>query len=183
MMIKMVKHYGRFPGLKLLHTNRIYDERGWFSEAFNRESLKQHGITADFVQLNHTHSKQPYTLRGLHYQKPPYSQAKFVRVVRGSILNVSVDSRPNSPGYGQYHKTVLSAQNGYQIFLPVGFLHGILTLEPETEMTWWVDNPVNRENAVSVRYDDPELDIEWELKSVSPILSEKDQNACPWRST
>ena len=124
------------PGVKLLTPRRFGDARGWFMESWNREALRARGIDLDFVQDNHSLSAQTGTVRGLHYQRPPHAQAKLVRVVAGAILDVAVDVRRGSPTYGRWVAEELSAENGRQLLVPVGFLHGFVTRAPGTEVVY-----------------------------------------------
>ncbi len=133
-------------------------------------------IDIDFVQDNHTYSAEKGTLRGLHFQIPPFAQDKLVRVVRGSILDVAVDLRTGSPTYGQSVSAVISADKWNQIFVPVGFAHGLVTLEPNTEVLYKVSNYYSPEHDKGLLWCDPALGIDWGLRSTIPILSEKDKN-------
>lgn len=162
------------PGVKLLKPKRFGDERGWFSEVWNASRFSDVGVDVDFVQDNHSYSADAGTLRGLHFQAPPRAQAKLVMCSRGAMLDVAVDARKGSPTYGHWVAEELSAENGLQIFVPVGFLHGFVTLQPDTEVHYKVSDFYDASCDGSVRWDS--LDIDWQLKS-SPVLSEKDTNA------
>ena len=122
------------PDVKLVTPPRFGDDRGFFSETYNAQRFKEAGIDADFVQDNHSLSAKRGTVRGLHYQAPPFAQAKLVRVLRGAIIDVAVDARKGSPTYGRWVSARLSAEDGRQIYVPRGFLHGFATLEPDTEI-------------------------------------------------
>ncbi len=165
------------PDVKLLTPARFGDDRGFFSETFHAQRFKDAGIAADFVQDNHSRSSQKGTVRGLHFQAPPFAQAKLVRVLRGSILDVAVDARKGSPTYGKWVSAMLSADNGVQIFVPRGFLHGFLTLEPDTEIAYKVDNYYSKECDGAVRWNDPALGIDWGIPADAAILSAKDADA------
>lgn len=153
------------------------DARGFFSESWQRNRLAVHGIAADFVQDNHSFSLMQGTLRGLHYQAPPHAQAKLVRCGRGRIWDVAVDIRVGSPTYGKWHGEELSFDNGRQLFVPEGFLHGFVTLEPESEIVYKCTDVYVPECDRAVRFDDPELGIVWPFETGKMTLSEKDRNA------
>ncbi|WP_373006383.1 dTDP-4-dehydrorhamnose 3,5-epimerase [Hyphomonas sp.] len=165
------------PDVKLVTPSRFGDDRGFFSETYNAETFSAAGIEADFVQDNHSLSTQTGTLRGLHFQAPPFAQSKLVRVLRGAILDVAVDIRRNSPTYGKWVSAELSATNGVQIFVPRGFLHGFVTREPDTEIAYKVDNYYSRECDGAVQWNDPALAIDWGLPADGAILSDKDAQA------
>lgn len=167
--------------VKLVTPQRFGDDRGFFSETYSAQRFKAAGIDADFVQDNHSLSAQRGTVRGLHYQSPPFAQAKLVRVLRGAIVDVAVDVRKGSPTYGKWVKAELSAENGVQIYVPRGFLHGFATLVPNTEIAYKVDNYYAKECDGAVKWDDPDLGIDWGLDGVTPILSQKDEQAPAFR--
>ena len=163
--------------VKLVTPQRFGDDRGFFSETYNQQRFFEAGITAEFLQDNHSLSAQKGTIRGLHYQSPPFAQAKLVRVLRGSILDVAVDVRSGSPTYGQWVSAELSAENGVQIFVPRGFLHGFATLEPDTEIAYKVDNYYSKECDGAVLWNDASLNIDWGIAAGEAVLSEKDAAA------
>jgi len=163
------------PEVKLLSPKKHGDQRGFFSETYHRQALLDAGIDIDFVQDNHAYSAQPGTLRGLHFQTPPFAQHKLVRVVRGAIFDVAVDLRRNSPTYGQHVSAVISAEAWNQILVPVGFAHGLLTLEPDTEVLYKVSAHYAPEHDKGLLWDDPALGIAWPLEGMDPLLSEKDR--------
>lgn len=165
------------PEVRLLTPQRFADERGFFCETYSAAKFKAAGIDADFVQDNHSLSVSAGTVRGLHYQSPPFAQAKLVRVLRGAIVDVAVDVRKGSPSYGKWVKAELSAENGVQIFVPRGFLHGFATLVPDTEIAYKVDSYYSKECDGAIRWDDPDLAIDWSLGSLQPVLSQKDAQA------
>ena len=169
------------PAVKVLTPRRFSDNRGWFSESYNRNLLKEAGIDLDFVQDNHSFSANVGTVRGLHYQSPPFAQDKLVRVIRGSVLDVVVDVRDGSPTQGQWVSVELSAKNGMQLFVPVGFLHGFITQEPDTELVYKVTDYYSSECDGAVRWDDPDLKIDWGSCANSAVLSSKDQSAASYR--
>lgn len=164
------------PGVLILTPPRFGDDRGFFSESWNRRSLAQQGIEIDFVQDNHSLSTAPGTVRGLHFQTPPHAQAKLVRCGRGALYDVAVDIRHGSPTYGQWVGVDLSFVNGRQLLIPAGFLHGFVTREPETEIVYKCSDYYAPHCDAAVRFDDPDLGIDWGLKA-PPILSDKDAAA------
>lgn len=163
-------------GVKVLEPNVFGDHRGWFTETFNQSLLKENGIDIEFIQDNHSYSAEQGTLRGLHYQLSPKAQTKLVRCTQGAIYDVAVDIRQDSPTYGQWFGVELSAENKRQLLVPKGFAHGFLTLTPDVEVQYKVDELYSPEHDRSIKWDDPSLNIDWPTKSV-PILSKKDDNA------
>nr|WP_321440164.1 dTDP-4-dehydrorhamnose 3,5-epimerase [uncultured Hyphomonas sp.] len=163
--------------VKLVTPPRFGDDRGFFSETYNAQRFKEAGIDADFVQDNHSLSAKRGTVRGLHYQAPPFAQAKLVRVLRGAIIDVAVDVRKGSPTYGKWVSAELSAQNGVQIYVPRGFLHGFATHEPDTEIAYKVDNYYSKECDGAVLWNDPTLAIDWGIPPAEAMLSDKDAAA------
>lgn len=165
------------PDVLLIEPARHGDARGFFSEVWSRRSLAAHGLDVEFVQDNHAHSAQKGVLRGLHFQRPPSAQGKLVRVARGAILDVAVDIRAGSPTYGQHVAVELSAENWRQLWVPRGFAHGYLTLEPDTEVLYKTDAYYDREADGAIAWDDPAFGIAWPVPAGSVILSDKDRNA------
>ena len=153
------------------------DARGFFSETYNRDALAAAGVDLTFVQDNHSFSAAAGVLRGLHYQLPPKAQAKLVRVVRGRIFDVAVDIRKGSPSFGQWVSCVISAEAWNQILVPAGYAHGFLTLEPDTEVIYKVTASYSPAHDRGIRYDDPQISVDWPLGGRSPILSDKDVRA------
>jgi dTDP-4-dehydrorhamnose 3,5-epimerase len=152
---------------------RFEDPRGWFSETYQRDRFHAAGIDADFVQDNQSWSKPAGTLRGVHFQTPPHAQAKLVRCLKGRIWDVAVDLRSASPTYGQWVAAELTAARGEQLYLPAGFGHGFVTLEPETEVAYKVDAFYAPECDGGIAWNDPDLAIAWPLHG-APELSDKD---------
>lgn len=167
-------------GVRLVHARRFEDERGFFSETWNARAFAAIGIDTVFVQDNHSRSVKTGTVRGLHYQAPPFAQAKLVRVSQGRVMDVAVDARTGSPTWGQHFKAELSADNGLQLFVPAGFLHGFMTLEDDCHVQYKVDNHYDKASDGAVRFDDPDLDIDWGLPVSRAVLSEKDAAAPSW---
>ena len=166
----------RIDEVKLIAPKRHGDERGWFSEIYSARTFSELGIDLAFVQVNHSFSAAVGTLRGLHLQRPPHGQAKLVRCTRGRIFDVVVDVRRGAPSYGTWFGTELSAANGRQLFIPVGFLHGFVTLEADSEVIYAVSDFYAPQCEDGVRWNDPALAIEWPLPpGVTPSLSAKDK--------
>jgi dTDP-4-dehydrorhamnose 3,5-epimerase len=160
--------------VKLIRPRRFGDDRGWFTETYNREKYVRLGVEVNFVQDNHSLSRSPLVLRGLHFQTPPKGQDKLVRCVRGRIWDVAADIRRGSPTYGQWVAAELSAENGCQLFVPVGFAHAFLTLEPDCEVEYKVSELYAPECDGGLIWNDPTLDIAWPVAGAAPVLSEKD---------
>jgi dTDP-4-dehydrorhamnose 3,5-epimerase len=166
----------RLPDVVILTPRRFGDARGWFMETWNATVMAGLGLDLAFVQDNHSHSAEAGTLRGLHYQRPPHAQAKLVRCSRGAIFDVAVDVRIGSPFYGQWVGVDLTAENGRQLLIPAGFLHGFVTRAPDTEVQYKCSDVYAPDCDGGVRWDDPMLGIDWGL-TAPPVLSEKDANA------
>jgi dTDP-4-dehydrorhamnose 3,5-epimerase len=164
------------PGLLVIEPQVFEDARGYFFESYNEKTFRSAGITCYFVQDNQSKSNKG-VLRGLHYQLEPFSQAKLVRVISGSVFDVAVDIRKGSPTFGQWFGTVLSAENKKQMFIPRGFAHGFLVLEDNTEFFYKCDNFYSREHDRAIKFDDPAIGIEWNISPTDLILSDKDKNA------
>lgn len=160
---------------KLIKPRRFADDRGWFSETYNARTYAALGVTVAFRQDNHSLSRPAGVLRGLHFQRPPHAQAKLVRCVRGAIWDVSVDIRNGSPTFGQFVAVELTAENGWQLFVPEGFAHGFITLAPETEVEYKVSDFYSPECDGGLIWNDPDLALPWPLTGAAPILSDKDQ--------
>lgn len=161
-------------GLKLVTPEKIMDFRGFLSEVYNRKAFLEAGISVDFVQDNHSCSAAVGTVRGLHFQSPPFAQDKLVRVVKGRIFDVAVDLRRSSPTFGRAFCTELSAENFTQIFVPIGFAHGFCTLAPDTEVLYKVSNYYAHGHECGLAWDDPALGIDWPVMTEAAVLSEKD---------
>ena len=164
------------PGVLILTPKRFGDERGFFCECWNQNTLAQAGIDLNFVQDNHSLSGEVGTVRGLHFQAPPSAQAKLVRCGRGRLMDVAVDIRKGSPTFGQWVAEELSYDNGKQLLVPEGFLHGFATLEADTEIIYKCTDFYDPVADGAVRFDDPDIDIDWGLTGPA-VLSDKDRDA------
>ncbi len=168
-------------GVVIVTPRRFGDTRGWFTETWNADRMADAGFGLAFVQDNHSFSAAKGTLRGLHYQSPPRAQDKLVRCSRGAILDVAVDGRKGSPSYGKWVGVELSAANGRQLLVPKGFLHGFVTLEPDTEVQYKCTDVYAPDCDGGVRWDS--VGIDWGLSD--PVLSDKDHAApafADWQS-
>ena len=160
---------------RIIIPKRHVDDRGWFSEIFHEKRLHDIGITCRFVQDNLSSSKQAGTLRGLHFQRPPAAQAKLVTVVKGRITDVAVDIRHGSPTFGRHVSTELSTESGRQMYIPVGFAHGFLTLEDDVVVKYKVSDYYAPAQDSGIRWNDPDIAIAWPWPEADIILSEKDR--------
>ena len=165
------------PGVLRLVPDRFGDGRGHFSETWNAARMRQHGLDRCFVQDNQSVSTAVGTVRGLHFQAPPYAQAKLVRVAAGAILDVAVDIRCGSPTWGRWIAEPLSAADGAQLLIPEGFLHGFVTRARDTVVIYKVDARYAPDCEGSVRFDDPDLGIDWGIDPAAAVLSDKDAAA------
>ena len=171
----MIKEETALEGVYIITPEVFGDNRGWFYESYSKRALLQLGIDASFVQDNRSYSQKKGTLRGLHCQKEPHSQAKLVSCTRGKILDVAVDIRPSSPTYLKFIKVELSAENKKMLFIPKGFLHGFVTLTEDVELLYKADDFYFKDTEMTVRFDDPQIGIDWGEGEFT--LSEKDKNA------
>jgi len=162
--------------LVIIEPDVFGDHRGWFSETYNKEKLAEFGITYDFIQDNQSFSATVGTLRGLHYQLAPKAQTKLIRCIRGAIFDVAVDLRQDSPTFKQWFGIELTADNYKQLLVPQGFAHGFMTLTPDVEVQYKVDDVYSKEHERSLLWNDKTIDIKWPL-DVQPVLSEKDSEA------
>ena len=169
-------HKTSLAGLLLIESKRHGDYRGFFAETYCQRAYAEHGVDAVFVQDNHSLSAAVGTVRGLHFQAPPAAQAKLVRCGRGAIFDVAVDIRRGAPTYGRWAGYTLSAENGAQLYIPVGFAHGFATLEPDSEIIYKCSDYYAPETEGALRWDDPDIGIKWPLTS-APVLSAKDAAA------
>ena len=159
--------------LILIKPTRYKDERGVFAETFSRLKYKELGIDVEFIQDNHSISWKVGTLRGMHFQVPPHAQGKLVRCGNGAIFDVAVDIRKGSPTFGHWEGYELTAENGHQLYVPIGFAHGFLTLKPGSEIVYKCTDYYAPKAEGSIRWDDPAIGIEWPL-SQRPIINDKD---------
>ena len=151
------------------------DSRGWFFESYNKLKLKELSINVEFVQDSHSFSVAQGTFRGLHFQNSPYTQSKLVRCTKGSVLDIAVDIRKDSPTYKKWISIELTEKNKKQLFIPKGFAHGFLTLDDDVEFEYKVDNYYNKNSERTIRFDDPEIGIIFEKDNL--ILLERDKNS------
>ncbi|MCK0067969.1 dTDP-4-dehydrorhamnose 3,5-epimerase [Kordiimonas laminariae] len=163
------------PGVYLFSPKKFGDDRGFFSETFNARAFEEVVPGVNFVQDNQSLSRDVGVIRGMHFQTPPYTQGKLVRVTRGKVLDVIVDIRKGSPTYGKHIGVELSAENWQQLWVPKGFAHGFCTLEPDTEFCYKVDDYYEPEHDAGIAFDDPDLGIEWPIDITAAILSDKDR--------
>ena len=158
-------------------TPRIFeDDRGYFYETYSKQGYLDIGIDLEFIQDNQSMS-QKGVLRGLHFQNPPYAQGKLVRVIKGAVIDVAVDIRKDSPTYGEYHKVLLTEENKKLFWIPPGFAHGFITLEDDSIFSYKVTGIYNKESEEAIKWDDQTLNIDWGSGNISPIVSEKDNEA------
>lgn len=167
----------QIPDVLEIVPRRFGDDRGFFAETYSTQRFEEAGLRHGWVQDNQSLSRQQFTLRGLHYQEAPFAQAKLVRVLKGRILDVAVDIRRKSPTFGQWVSLELSADSFNQILVPKGFAHGFLTLEPDTEVFYKVDAPYSAQHDRAIRWNDPDIAVDWTLGTNGPVLSEKDRAA------
>ncbi len=173
--MEFISPHPLIPEIKIVIPKKHGDARGFFSETYTRRALAAGGIDIEFVQDNHAFSAAQGTVRGLHFQTPPFAQAKLIRVVRGAILDVAVDIRTGSPTYGQHVAATISADAWNQIFIPAGFAHGLLTLTPDTEVLYKVSAYYSAAHDKGVLWNDPALGISWPISAAEARLSEKDK--------
>jgi dTDP-4-dehydrorhamnose 3,5-epimerase len=162
-------------GPRLIAPARHGDARGFFSETWSRAAFASVGIDCDFVQDNHSLSRVKGTVRGLHFQTPPFAQAKLVRVARGAVLDVAVDIRKGSPTFGRHVAVELSAENWHQLFVPPGFAHGFCTLQPDTEVLYKVSAPYAPDHDKGILWNDKALAIDWPVGVDEAVVSDKDR--------
>jgi len=165
----------KIPEVRIIEVERFADERGFFCESFNQRRFRDAGVKTAFVQDNHSLSRQRGTIRGLHYQIAPHAQDKFVRVIRGSIVDVAVDIRRDSPTFGHHVSVVLDADTPRQLLVPLGFAHGFCTLEPDTEVFYKVSAFYAPESDRGIRWNDPALAIDWPVTEAEATVSERDR--------
>lgn len=162
-------------GVYIIEPKIFKDDRGWFYESWSENTLEKHNLFYKFVQDNHAYSIEKNTLRGIHFQNNPHSQAKLVRVTKGAVIDVVVDLRKDSKTYKKWISVELSDENKRQLLIPRGFGHGYVTITDNVEFQYKTDNFYNKESDRSIKYDDPEININWGV--ISPKVSDKDKNA------
>ncbi|MFC0632433.1 dTDP-4-dehydrorhamnose 3,5-epimerase [Brevundimonas balnearis] len=160
--------------VRYLKPRRFGDTRGWFSETYVRDRWAAAGVDTSFIQDNHSFSAAPGTVRGIHFQRPPHAQAKLVRCTRGAVMDYAVDLRAGSPTFGRHVGAELSADNGHQLYIPVGFGHAFVTLTPDVEIVYKVSDVYAPDCDGGVRWDDPDIGIDWPLPPHGATLSDKD---------
>lgn len=158
----------------VIRNSRLGDQRGWFTESFSQRRFDEAGISTRFVQDNHSLSRDVGTLRGLHFQTPPFAQVKLVRCLRGRILDVFVDVRRGSPTYGKWGSIELSSARDEQVLIPQGYAHGFLTLEPDSEIFYKVSDFYTPKNDAGLRWNDPDIGVVWSGQVDIDLISEKD---------
>ena len=163
----------KLEGVIIIEPDVFGDNRGFFMESWNKKKMEEAGLYYDFVQDNHSKSKVKGTLRGIHFQKGDKAQAKLVRCVKGTVLDVAVDLRKNSPSFKQWVGVELSAENKKQLLIPRGLGHGFVTLTDDVEFLYKADNYYAPEADAGIRWNDPDIGVEWGVEN--PILSEKDK--------
>lgn len=161
--------------VRVIRTRRFGDARGWFSETYVESRWSEQGVDVRFVQDNQSFSALAGTIRGIHFQSPPHAQAKLVRCAGGSIIDYAIDLRAGSPTYGQHVCAELSGDNGSQLFIPAGFGHAFVTLEPDTAVAYKVTDYYAPECDGGIRWNCPSIGIDWPLPSTGPVLSPKDE--------
>lgn len=175
-MFLTFENSSKLPDVTLIKPRRFGDNRGFFAETYSRKVYRECGIESEFVQDNHSLSREVGTVRGLHFQAPPAAQGKLVRCGRGAIYDVAVDIRQGSTTYGQWAGFELSAENGWQLFIPAGFAHGFVTLLPDSEIVYKCTDYYAPETEGSIHWNDPEIGIEWPLEG-EVVVSAKDADA------
>ncbi|HEX3431046.1 MAG TPA: dTDP-4-dehydrorhamnose 3,5-epimerase [Rhizomicrobium sp.] len=163
-------------GVLLIAPRRFSDNRGHFCETYNRAAFERIGVVCNFIQDNQSFSRQQNTVRGLHFQIPPFAQAKLIRVLRGAIFDVAVDIRRGSPTCGRSFGATLSAENGRQLMVPAGYAHGFCTLEPDTEVLYKVNAPFSREHEGGLKWNDPALAIAWPIPEEQAVILDRDRD-------
>lgn len=164
----------KIPDLYVVKPTVFKDQRGYFFESYNKNAFLESGIDQNFVQDNESKSAKG-VLRGLHFQKPPFAQGKLVRVIKGAVRDVAVDLRKSSPTYGQWASIDLTEDNKWMYWVPPGFAHGFVTLEDDTVFFYKCTNVYNKASEGSIRWDDPDLNIDWGVEN--PLLSDKDKES------
>ena len=165
----------KIDGLLVFKPNIFEDKRGFFSEVYQKNAFEEIGIKDHFIQENHSFSRNKYTFRGLHFQKPPFEQSKLVRCIQGEVLDIALDLRKNSITYGKFEKVLLTGENKKQFFIPKGFAHAFLVLSETAVFSYKVDNIYAPDYDCGVIWNDPSLSIDWGMDKVHLIISDKDK--------
>ncbi|MDG5800120.1 dTDP-4-dehydrorhamnose 3,5-epimerase [Marinilabiliaceae bacterium ANBcel2] len=168
------------PDLLIIEPQLFGDNRGCFFESYNEKRFKEHGITTNFVQDNVSHSIKN-TIRGLHYQLAPHSQAKLIQILKGKVLDIAVDIRENSPTYGKYFAVELSDKNNLQFYIPEGFAHGFSVLSDQAIFLYKCSKFYNRESERGIIFNDFDLNIDWQISPQKAIISDKDAQLPPFK--
>lgn len=177
----MIFHETKLSGAYVVEMQPFQDERGFFARGWCKHEFEDHGLKADLCQCNLSGNTKKYTLRGMHYQKPPYAETKFIRCIRGSVYDVIIDLRKNSETYLQWNGVELTAENRLGYYVPEGFAHGYITLEGNSEVLYLTTEFYSHEYEDAVRWNDPAFDIQWPVEDLNQlILSEKDRNHRDW---
>lgn len=169
----MIYHYTKLPGVFLIEPERHCDRRGWFARTFSTDEFADLGLATSFAQCSASFNAERGTLRGLHYQAAPAEEAKLVRCVQGAIFDVAVDIRPESPTFRRWISVELTATNGHMLYVPEGYAHGFQTLVNNSEVFYQISIPYCRDLSFGLRWDDPELDIDWPVTGA--IMSDRDR--------
>lgn len=167
------------PEIKMIRPKKHRDDRGFLSETWSQKKFAAVGLDDEYVQDNHTFSARRGTVRALHFQIPPFAQAKLVRCTRGAIFDVAVDIRRGSPTFGRHVSALMTAGDWCEVLIPVGFAHGYCTLEPETEVLYKVSDYYAPHHERGLLWDDPALGIDWPVDPAAAILSERDRGHPP----
>jgi len=170
-----------FEGIKIISPKIIRDNRGYFSEIFKISTFREHGIKSNFVQENYSSSLSAHTIRGLHFQAPPYAQSKLIMVVKGKIFDVAVDIRHGSPTFGKWTSLTIDEQSKIQLFIPEGFAHGFCTLVDNTEVLYKVTREYNKNYDRNLSWNDPDIGIKWPFSKDKVIISKKDSDSSSLR--
>jgi len=170
----------KIEGTYLIELNPIIDERGYFVRTYEKELFESNHLSTNWLQENQSLSKQIHTIRGLHFQKPPHSETKLIRVIQGKILDVFVDLRKNSTTYGRWDSVELSEINNLCVYIPKGFAHGFCTLTELTTVCYKVDSTYHPKSEGILSWNDPSLKIDWPTRN--PFISEKDNNGADFKS-
>jgi len=177
----MIVKETKFQGLFQIELKPILDERGFFMRTYDHDLLEAYGMNREWLQENHSYNKNKGTIRGFHFQFPPFSETKLVRVVSGTIIDFFIDLRKNSQTFGEWGSIELSSSNNIALYIPRGFAHGMCTMEDDSTMVYKVDNTYSPNHEGTIKWNDPTLKISWPSFK-NPIISEKDSNSPSFQS-